>query len=236
MEIIETTAPIPIDTLKQYFVNKDIKFSIDYNNSKLKGLKLLTYLSNLDIPTDIVIDRSSPEFLELLKDYFHCPFIINVEMLEDAAIEVLLAKKQLVISDTFNSFIADNHDIIEKWSVVLDSLSIYNMYIVDIDDFKLFCTSHPEDPTDELEGINFVSLLKHEGFYLFYNTIEHEKMKYYSKYFNDYMFKGKNLYGYWANANNPLFLLTWGIAAGIERPLGSTLVDLQKTYEENINA
>jgi hypothetical protein len=29
------------------------------------------------------------------------------------------------------------------------------------------------------------------------------------------MFKGKNLFSFWANENNPLFLLTWGIANNI---------------------
>jgi hypothetical protein len=29
------------------------------------------------------------------------------------------------------------------------------------------------------------------------------------------MFKGKNMYAYWANENNPLFLLTYGIAEGV---------------------
>jgi hypothetical protein len=29
------------------------------------------------------------------------------------------------------------------------------------------------------------------------------------------MFKGKNMYSYWANENNPLFLLTYGISSGI---------------------
>jgi hypothetical protein len=28
------------------------------------------------------------------------------------------------------------------------------------------------------------------------------------------MFKGKNLYSYWANINNPMFLLTFGIGSG----------------------
>jgi hypothetical protein len=28
------------------------------------------------------------------------------------------------------------------------------------------------------------------------------------------MFKGKNLYSYWANENNPMFLLTFNIAEG----------------------
>ena len=29
------------------------------------------------------------------------------------------------------------------------------------------------------------------------------------------MFKGKNLYEFWANKNNPLFLSTWAVATGV---------------------
>ena len=51
--IIETKAPIAIDELKKYFTDKDVSYLIDYEKSDLKGKKLLTYLSNLDIPADI---------------------------------------------------------------------------------------------------------------------------------------------------------------------------------------
>ena len=39
-------------------------------------------------------------------------------------------------------------------------------------------------------------------------------VKNYTKYFKDYMFKGKSLFEYWATESNPLFLLTWAVAEG----------------------
>jgi hypothetical protein len=48
-----------------------------------------------------------------------------------------------------------------------------------------------------------------------YEKIDKQDLKFYKKYFEDYMFKGKNLYSYWANENNPMFLLTFGIAGGL---------------------
>ena len=42
MNFIKTTAPISIDNLKKYFVDKDTFFLIDYKNSALNGSKLLT--------------------------------------------------------------------------------------------------------------------------------------------------------------------------------------------------
>jgi len=51
--IVETTAPIAIEDLKKYFADKETFYLINYKDSELKGEKLLTYLSNLDVPADI---------------------------------------------------------------------------------------------------------------------------------------------------------------------------------------
>ena len=88
----------------------------------------------------------------------------------------------------------------------------------------------PEDGTEELTGINFLSLLKYEPFYIYYSKIKQSNLKFYTKYFNEYMFKGKNLYEYWATENNPLFLISFGISEGLkltenkEEELNDTLV------------
>jgi hypothetical protein len=58
MKIIETTAPVKIEELKKYFADKDTFYLIDYANSDLKGTKLLTYLSNLDIPSSHPFKRA----------------------------------------------------------------------------------------------------------------------------------------------------------------------------------
>ena len=77
---------------------------------------------------------------------------------------------------------------------------------------KDFVKSHIEDDTDSIRGINFVSILKNENFYYYYNSLDDsKKLKYYSKYFNDYMFAGKGLFDFWAVKENPLFVLSWGL-------------------------
>jgi hypothetical protein len=62
--------------------------------------------------------------------------------------------------------------------------------------------------------VNFISLLKKPEFYSIYQKIDQSKLKFYKNYFNEYMFKGKNMYSFWANQNNPLFLLTFAIGSG----------------------
>ena len=208
MTIIETIVPISIENLKKYFTDNNILYLIDYKNSELKGKKLLTYLSNLDLPADIKdID------LELVKEYLHSVTLVNIESLENIVIDILLEYKNISKTENYKNFINENIDIVSKWSDKLDSLSIFNMYTINSDEFKDYSKSFPIDDTNSLEGINFVSLLKQERFYSFYSKLNNN-IKFYTRYFEDYMYRGKNLFDFWATPNNPMFLLTWGIVEG----------------------
>lgn len=209
MEIITTTAPIALDELKKYFANKETGFLIDYTNSQLQGSKLLVYVSNLDLPIDIENFDNA-----LLKEYFHSVSLVSIPSLEIAAIKVLFEYRNLIDTSEYQSFIEENKDIIELWARKLDSLTLYNLSTVASDELKEYAQSFPENSTDSLEGINFISILKHEPFFEWYGTVDNSSLEYYSKYFNEYMFKGKSLYSFWATENNPMFLLTFGIATG----------------------
>jgi hypothetical protein len=216
MNIIETVAPISIEELKKYFTDKNNFYLIDYSKSKLKGKKLLTYLSNLEIPSDInFIGTTEEEFSEIFKEYLNLEMICNVPSLEKITIDILKEFKGLSNQNIFDGLIQDNTDILKEWVSKLDSLTLYNMYSIGDEEFKKFVESHTLDETNCLKGVNFVSLLKHKEFYSLYEKIEQRDLKFYKKYFEDYMFKGKNLYSYWANENNPMFLLTFGIAGGL---------------------
>jgi hypothetical protein len=88
------------------------------------------------------------------------------------------------------------------------------MFIINSEETKKFAESFPLDETKDITGVNFISLLKHQEFYSLYQKIDQSKLKFYKNYFNEYMFKGKNMYSFWANQNNPLFLLTFAIGSG----------------------
>lgn len=221
MTTIKTTAPIPIDDLKQYFTDNTCKFEIDYSSSTLKGTKLLIYLGNLSVPSNI-ISESNDEFLDLLKDYFNSRTLVSIERLDVAAMEILFNYKFGINPDHKGSlttvqiekFINENSEILLLWHRLLDSLTVYNMKTVNLEEFNEFVNSFPEDKTDDLLGINFVNQLQYEEFYQFYSEIKKENLFNYSVYFNEYMFKGKNLFHFWGTPKNPLFLLTFGIASG----------------------
>lgn len=209
--MIETIAPIPIEELKKYFTDKSISYVIDYEQSKLKGAKLLTYISNLEMPIDIKMTRENR--YEMLEEYIKFPMLMNCNSLEILMIDVLLETKG-IYSGIHSEFISEHKDVLDKWVNKIESLSLYNMFTINDDKFKEFVDSYPKDDTDELEGINFVSLLKHKQTYKLFNKLDKTKLKNYTTYFNENMFKGNNLFSYWANNNNPMFLLTVSISNG----------------------
>lgn len=211
MNVIETTAPIKIEELKKFFENKETFYFIDYTGSQLKSDKLLTYVGNLDIPCDIKLNTVE-EIVELVKSYLNHTSIISISVLEHLVISLLMQRKGL--HEVTNAEVIESlKDELDSWIEKLESLPLFNMYCIDNADIKEWVMSHDEDDTKDTKGINFVSLLKHADFYQFYHKMV-TKPKYYSTYFNGNMFKGNNLYGYWANVNNPMFILTYGIATG----------------------
>jgi hypothetical protein len=212
MNVINTSAPIKIEELKQYFQDKSTFFVIDYTESSIKADKLLTYISNLDIPCDVKINNND-ELKELLTVYLSSSFIVNVPILENIVISLLLQHKG-IIPVVDSELLEDVKEQLAVWINKLESLALFNLYCIKEDSFVDWVKSHEEDATTSLEGVNFVSLLKNPSFYEFYQSMTTEP-KYYSAYFNEYMFKGKNLYTYWSNENNPMFLLTYGISNGL---------------------
>ena len=58
-KVISCTVPIEINKLQEYFNDKEYRFEINYNNSSLQKKEFLTYLSNLEIPSDLVLPIKS---------------------------------------------------------------------------------------------------------------------------------------------------------------------------------
>jgi hypothetical protein len=210
MNVIETTAPIAIDDLKHYFENKETSYLIDYEKSTLRGEKLLVYLSNLEIPCDIKFN-SIELFDELLKDYLKTNVIVKIPSLEQGTIDLLLQYNK-IDPPVDNDIIEEVKEDLKIWSSKLKSLTLYNMYTLNVEGAKEWIKEFPEDNTSSTEGINFVSLLDNFDVYRIFEKIDQSELKYYSEYFEKYMFKGKNLFSFWANENNPMFLLTYSIS------------------------
>lgn len=208
-KVITTTAPIAIEYLKEYFSDKETTYVIDYAESELKGEKLLVYLGNLDLPADIKFETSE-DLEEMVLAYASSTFIVNIKSLEFAMLNLLL-KNEIGFPLTDELQV-----LLDHWSIRIKSLLLYNLHTVNLEEFNTFVDAAPKDDTDSLVGVNFVSLLKYEelGQIIVDDDNNLDECINYTKYFNDYMFKGKNLFSYWANPNNILFLQTWSIGSG----------------------
>lgn len=209
--IIETTAPIGLNELKEYFTDKNVTYVIDYQQSKLQENKLLTYISNLDLPIDIKFDPKSPEGLELIKNYMSTQAVVDVPSLEIAVLDILFDYR---FKEEITPFVAENKELIDLWCRILDSLTLYNMGIVEDEELSKFPQQFPEENISPNASLNFVNLLKYPGFYVFYEKIDKSHLTFFKNLFEEYIYKGKSLYEYWAVGANPLFLLTYGIASG----------------------
>lgn len=210
MKTIETAAPIPMDHIKEYFSDKNILFLVKYEESALKGEQLLTYLSNLELPCDLLFKNMS-ELYEVLETYLTFDRIVNIPILKHFMISVLLETRGLV-EPKHSDFISKNKKMLDVWSEKLDSLTLYNFYTVRSPQLKEFVKSHGKSKYDgDFTGINFVQMLNEPIFYEFYRKVDKNNLKYFPSYFNNSMFNGKSLYEYWADENNPLFLANWGI-------------------------
>lgn len=208
-KVITTTAPIAIEYLKEYFSDKETTYVIDYAESELKGEKLLVYLGNLDLPADIKFETSE-DLEEMVLAYASSTFIVNIKSLEFAMLNLLLKNEiGFPLTDELQL-------LLDHWSIRIKSLLLYNLHTVNLEEFNTFVDAAPKDDTDSLVGVNFVSLLKYEelGQIIVDDDNNLDECINYTKYFNDYMFKGKNLFSYWANPNNILFLQTWSIGSG----------------------
>lgn len=223
MNLLKTTAPIAIEDLKKYFDDKSIVFDIVYKDSQLQGEKLLVYISNLDIPCTITFENDD-ELFELMKSYLNFNMIVNLPILENVVIELLMQLKGIHPNASEERLEQCKEDLL-LWAEKLESMPLFNFYSIQLDEFQDWVKEHQEDDTGSLVGVNFVNLFRHEHFFDFYSGKPMFEPKYYSVYFNEYMFKGKNLYNYWANENNPMFLLTWGIASGKLRKMSQEQIE-----------
>lgn len=205
MEKILCTAPIGLAELKRKFT-EDVEFEIDYDNSRFKGKTLITYLSNLDITVRLKL-TDPVEAQKLVADYFTMPAMVKIADLEDMAINLLLAfnGKPYLLSFDPKDFLVANAPVLELWTRRLYSLPLYAMYSMGTE-YHEFVHGFPEDPDDNVVGLNFVNLIKHPLFAVLLENVGEDRWTWNKTFFTDYVFAGNNLFNYFAVQENPLFI------------------------------
>ena len=212
-EIIDTTVPIPVDVLRKVVGETDVVLRVNLSESSVEPQQALIYLSNLQIPVELV--GNEEDRLKVLDAYLRLPTLLKTAELETVALELFLTIKGVFEIEHFpQEWIEERKELIEKWMTLLESMYLYSLYVIEDDDLKGIVDEYPEDDTGDTVGINFVHLFDNPLWPLYFQHIDHSKMRNYTKYFNEYMFKGRNLFSYWAIPENDIFLMTVCLSDG----------------------
>lgn len=214
MNYIQTIAPIPIDQIKEYFKDKTTFFMIDYQQSKIQGKVLLVYLSNLDIPSDLVLDNSvtKEQKFELIEAYFNGNSVSNITYLNIAAAQIILHAincnvtygKNLLSSEECEEFITKNENLVGRWIHFLDSTMIFLIKTFDDLNEQLKVKESFENIDDpHYVGLNVVNFFNLPRFLEVYFSIDRQlSFTYFTQQFEAHMFKGKSLFDYYNNDFN----------------------------------
>lgn len=204
MEIIRTTAPIPVPVMVRKF-KEDIHFEIDYANCRFKGKTLITYLSNLDVKCSLILEDEA-EALALALEYMTIPAVVNLPELTDIVMNLMLAYqgKPNFLSVDVREFINANEEVFRDWTRRINSLPLFAIHCVNKD--PEYVASFPKDESKSISGINFVQLIKHPLFALLLQGVSEKDFTRSDMWFTEYVFSGFNLYHYFAVPENPLFV------------------------------
>lgn len=201
MEVIATKAPIPILELKRKFT-EDIHFEINYSEGLLKGKSFLTYLSNIKIPADLLLENEE-DLMELTAVYLDLPVLYKQDSFVSIIVNLIMIRNDLPGSVPFDpdAFIAKYAEKLDRWEQRLDMLPLYGARCLLGD--NLVIDEDTLGVEESVVGINWVHCIGHPALSLY---LSREKPSRYSKYwFDEPVFAGKNLYHYFESVDNDVF-------------------------------
>jgi hypothetical protein len=206
-EVIDTVVPIPVDILRKVVGEDEVVLRVNISESTVEPQQALIYLSNLQIPVEIVGDVD--DRLKVLDAYLRLPTLLKSYELETLALELFLTIKGLTDIEWFpQEWIEERQELIDKWMSLLESMAVYALTVIEDDDLKALVEAYPEDATQDTVGINFVHMFDNHLWPIYFQHVDHSRVRNYTQYFNEYMFKGKNLFSYWAIPENEIYLMT----------------------------
>jgi len=214
-KVISCTVPIEINKLQEYFNDKEYRFEINYNNSSLQKKEFLTYLSNLEIPSDLIspIQLSYEIKSSLLYEYMVFPAITLISTLNLAVSSIIFRAKGYDLKDAYPNpyfseeeadfFIEQNNELIQKWITFLDSCTIYAQKSIPELNEMDFLTGGIETIEDRnYIGHNIVNLFSLDFFFHNYYSKELGTLYYFKYQFDDRIFGGKDLNYYFFTKHN----------------------------------
>ena len=211
--------PLAVDQIKEFFVNKELLYLVNYKESDLGGAVFLTYLSNLDLPAEIFFEGCSyEEKEEVLKIYAKSRNIIKSDSLRFNMANVILTSRGIDTQDIFldplfdkkevKRFLSENKELVDIWNQFIESSSLYALNTVkehvEVDSIK---EEFEVIEDASIIGANVVNMFSIPSFMeLFLSTGYKFELKYYKHQFEEYMFRGNNLFSFYMNEFNTPFL------------------------------
>lgn len=246
--IIDTVAPIPPEEFRKYFTNKSLIFRINHSKSRLKGPQFLTYVTNMNLPSEVSFDDpiSYEEYSQIMLAYITQRTVSSSKVLALFLAEILLKYKGFtdqiyrtnIPADYIDTFTKDNKDKLDNFCSFLDSCMVFacesvekikNDYISDSGQkFEVI-----EDK--DYVGHNVVNLFDVPFFTANYysQNIDLTNLKYFKHQFEDYMFANEKLANYFDKPNNVLSLFVCAVAREYISVNGD--MDLNKIIESQKN-
>ncbi len=215
------TAPLEISQIKEFFENKELFFIVNYVESKIKGNMFLTYLSNLDLPYEIDLDEASTaEKLDLVKHFMTTRNLNSSTVLKKAVAqivlqkmgttpELILGKDYILTNEECDLYIKANEELVEKWKVFLASTMLYMLTTVAaVEEDYNFKGQYQIIEDSGFIGLNVVQMFSLPHFMdVFYAQKIDVAPCYFKNQFEEYMFKGSNLFNYYFCKENTIPLL-----------------------------
>ena len=210
----KTTLPLSPQQMVEFFKNKDEKLTIDYNKSlyNVKSPKfLLMYIANLGLTCDVDVVTD-----ELLYEYLTLTEFTDIQNLQYIHANILyLGKYGEVLYDellTYYSvddmirFIQANPTLIQTQMAFINSMPLFidaHKGIGEDEPNKEHAKKSTDKLYDEL-GFSIISLFSLSDFLMSYLrlNIDIKDQIYFTRYFDEYMYGGKNLFGLFNNNMN----------------------------------
>lgn len=223
--------PLAIEQIKEFFENKKLFFFVDYAQSKIKGNMFLTYLSNLDLPFEIVLSGASKqETFDLIKIFMETRNQSSSDILRLTVADIILTHKgvntenwlmnPVLSKDDIKEFISQNGELVKKWDTFLSSLMIFILKSFTAIEEQINTSEtfpHLKDPN--YIGGNVVQLFDIPCFLeMFFSVPYSGELFYFDAQFDELMFKGKNLFHYFFCPENTLVAFIHGAGSGSITP------------------
>lgn len=222
------TLPLSPTDMVEFFQDKTQAYLVDLDETmkSLDERSILLYLANLKIKASFTKVTH-----KLLKEYMSLKDFVDVPMLTAVHANVLSYVKygeiffeeatELFSVDDITTFAKDNVDVVADQCVFLDSFFLYIVTRELKEDEEVTQTELFDNDLHDTLGFTLISLITYQDFMIMYmrSMPDLDHQTYYSRYFDDYMFKGKNLFHYVHSS------LYFGLAALIRKVLDGTATE-----------